>query len=654
MVQWESTISQYTAEMVGHVLILEAASGVARQNMLQQWLQSVQPREQVATWLLPCNFQTGGAWAGLQDFLQDLVSALRETAPELISKHSYELCLAAPILQQSIQVTHPSLTDIAPEEEHVRNYPLDRAYRSLHGLVDFLEAWHRFNQSQRLVVVCDEYDHASKLVQRFFTELMRRRGTQLQLTLLLAVEPGYGPECVQQFIASPLAHAVRLKLPEEGTALFSQESIIAEAEALECQIRQNPKIESASIPRVVHLWEQSTIPERALPWKIQAMQYFNRLGLYELSYEYCQEVAARLDEVNTLDETNYMRAAFTTFFCYLSLGYAEQAQQVLQEKLLTHPIDQVILSHCYYFLGMLHARFLPRHDYPLAVQHLEHALTLINEEEVPEDKHHFYSVFLKNGLAYVRFRQGYPAEAIEICRDGIEELQQHLRPDRHQLHRSVLFYNIAQVYAATGPYEEALAAYTAASEMDPHYSEYLNERGTIYFKMGRLVEAEHDYHRAIELSPPYSEVWTNLGQCYRAMERMEDAVAAYTRALDLNPDVILALVGRAEAYASLGQLPEALADYRQALVLDPKQPEILASRAIIYYELGDVARSRDDLDTAIRLSPQEAVFYQNRATALLSLNCPQQAVEDLRTYLHLCPDADDRAEVEQQLAGLAI
>lgn len=654
MIQWETILPAYTTDMAGQVLVLAAPSNSVRREKLQQWLEMIDPQENVATWLLSCNVRSGGAWAGLQDFLQDLVPSLQERAPALLSEHSYELCLAAPPLQRSIQVTHPSLTDLAPEDEHVRNYPLDRAYRSLHGLVNFIEKWYDLSPPHRLVIVCDEFDHASKLVQRFFTELSRRRGKHLQLTLLAAVEPTYGATCLQQFKDSPAVQAVRLTIPDIPATPVSPERIQAEAEALEHQITTgDPRIENAFLPRLAALWEQSSTPERARIWRVRAMQHFNRLGLYELSEVYCSRVAAELDEISAAyPPWDYLHAAFSTFFCYLSLGHTEQARQILLEKLLPRPIDPVITSLYYYFLGMLYARFLPKHDYDLAVQHLEHALALIRENEMPAYKRHFYTVFLQNGLAYIRFRQKRPAEAIEICRKGLEELQQHLSSEQHRLHRSVLLYNIAQVYAATGPYEEALAAYTEAHEMDPNYSEYLNERGAIHFKMGHLAEAERDYRQAIELSPPYAEVWTNLGQCYRTMEHMEDAIEAYSQALDLDPDVTLALVGRADAYESLEMPSEALADYNRALMLTPDQPDVLANRAVIRYTLGDVAGARDDLNAAIKLAPQEAVFYQNRATALLSLNQPQEAVEDLQTYLRLCPQADDRAEVEQQVAGL--
>ena len=648
----ETTLPAYCPEMAGHVLVLEATPGSARWSKLQEWLQESERYSDTQTWHLSCDFNDGGAWAGLQDFLQDLVPDIQRQAPHLITKHSYELCIAAPALQRFVQMKYPSLTDIAPEDEQVRNYPLDRSYRSLHGLVDLLDSWHQLAPKTRWIIVCDGYDKAKKLVHRFFAELMRRRGHQFHITLLLAVTPGEGTESMTLFEPSLVTHTIRLDLPADAAQGVSAADRTRAARELEYQVERDPLVAAVSLPRLIDLWQHSTFPENALRWKIQAMHRFNKLGLYDMSFVYCQEVEESLDAIYEHQRERYQIAAISVFFCYLSLGYAEKAYQVMKEKVITHIIVQPGLSHCHYLMAMLYARFLRPSNFEKAVEHLELGLSLLNKQEFPADHYYFFIVFLLNGLAYVRLRQGQPAEAVALCRHGIQTLDQHLHPDQHKLHRSVLLYNIAQVYAATGPLEEALAAYSAAINMDPNYSEYFNERGCLYLKMGQLDEAERDYFQAIELSPPYPEVWTNLGQCYRAMERWEDAAAAYSRALDMDPHATLSLVGRADAHASLGRLQEALADYSQALTLDPRQPSVLASRAVLYYELGQIALALADLNEAIRLSPQEAIFYQNRATAFVSLGCPSEAAQDLHTYLRLQPDAQDRAQVELQLAQL--
>jgi tetratricopeptide (TPR) repeat protein len=304
---------------------------------------------------------------------------------------------------------------------------------------------------------------------------------------------------------------------------------------------------------------------------------------------------------------------------------------------------------------MLHARFLPTINLDEAEAYLDRARALLATAapgSLTPERRAFLTVFMMNGLALVRLRQRRPQDAVALCRDGIALLNERLLPDQHRLYRSVLEYNIAQVYAQIGPCEEALRHFTATMAMDPNYSEYYNERGSVLFKLERLQEAEQDFRQAIDLSPPYPEVWTNLGQCYRAMDRLADAVAAYSRALDLDPTIGLALVGRADAQATLGNSGAALADYGAALRIKPDDAVTLASRAIVLYEIGDLSAALADLDRAIALTPEVADYYQNRAVALADLGRDEEAMADLRSYRRLAPDAEDRVEVEERLARL--
>lgn len=137
-----NSLPQSTVDLAGKTLFLEAASGTARRQVLQQWLQDVEQQQEALCQLLSCNFDEGGVWAGLQELVQEIVPWLEQCAPELLARHSYELCLTIPSLRGRIKASRLSLTDTAEEEEHVRNYPLDRAYRSLHGLIDLLDSWY--------------------------------------------------------------------------------------------------------------------------------------------------------------------------------------------------------------------------------------------------------------------------------------------------------------------------------------------------------------------------------------------------------------------------------------------------------------------------------------------------------------------------------
>lgn len=646
---WQHTRPRFSPDLVGRVVVLEAEPGPARDAVVRQWLADGR-HHAATTWLLNCAYREGGIWAGLADLFQDLVPEIRERAPDLLSKHSAELYLILPTFRKDLPPRNPTLTETVSENEKTRNYPADRAYRSLHGLIDLLDAWHRLCGDARWVIACDQYDQANGLVHRFFGELMRRRGQGLKLILLVATAPGAGDIVLNRFDPSVVGQAVRLDLAGTTPVTVSKARMTQMAHALEDRVAHDAVAEEIHLPRLIHYWEHSDAPEEASPWQIKAMNMYNHQGLYEASAEYGPSLEADLERLHARDWNQYFRAGNALFFCYLMLDVG-RAQRIL-EGLLSRTDDPVYLPHLSYLMAMQLARYLRPPDLAKAEEYLLRSLEIISAVGLPEEKKNFLTVFSWNGLAFVRVRQGRYQEALDLCHAGIARLNEYFGPEQHQLHRSVLVYNIAQVYAEVGPYEEALAYFSEAMATDPNYSEYYNERGNVHMKMERFDEAEQDYLHAVELSPPYAEVWTNLGQRYRIQGRMTDAVQAYSRALDLNPKTILALVGRADANTVLEQPDAAQADYDTALALDPAQPLVLASRAILHYEAGRVSAALEDLDQAVSFAPQTPTLYQNRAVALRDLGRALEAAQDLRTYLRLHPDAEDRGEVEHMLSNL--
>jgi tetratricopeptide (TPR) repeat protein len=336
----------------------------------------------------------------------------------------------------------------------------------------------------------------------------------------------------------------------------------------------------------------------------------------------------------------------------LGLQQILAAQALAEEVAIGKFADPYRRAQLCYLVSMMYARFLPERDLDRAEQLLDEGLEELERADIPPDVLHFQSVFNRNGLALVRFFQGRHAEAIDLCLSGFARLKEHLSPEQHRLHRSVLLYNIAQVYSALGMDDDAIRHYTLAMEMDPNFSEYYNERANLHFRAGRYEEALRDYQMAGELSPPYFELYTNLGQCHRHLGHFEEAAAAYSKALDLEPGQVLALLGRAQCEEALGQAEAALADYDEALALAPGQWEALANRATLHYDRGDLPGALKDMEAAIELAPQVAALYQNRGFLHSELGMTGEAARDFSTYLRLDPEAEDRGEVLARLQDL--
>jgi tetratricopeptide (TPR) repeat protein len=515
-----------------------------------------------------------------------------------------------------------------------------------------MASWRRQAPRGPWVILCDAFDRAGMLVQHFYLELLRRRAQPLELRLVLAVDPGQAAPLLKRLSRTVAVHTARQELaPRPAPLPLPPEEALRQAEALEAQLKDDPVELEMRLPELLRAWQATGRQEPLFKARVKAFRLANHYGLYVDALRYGEPLREQAEQMAGNDPDAYWTVTGNLFNSYLALRDSDRVLD-LAAKADAQATAPQIRAKLYYTLAMLHGRFLPKPDLALAEHYLDLGLAEIDKSDMPEENRTFSRVFNRNGLAFVRTRQGRFEEAIELCRKGFEQLELSLRPDQHRLHRSVLLYNIAQVLAGLGSDELAIAQYSAAIQMDPGYSEYFNERGCLLMRTGRGEQALADFDQAIELSPPYAEVRINQGQCLRAMGRMEEAVAAFSIALDLEPSRLLALLGRAQAHEELGRVEEALADYSAALALQPSQPLVLANRALLHYTQQRLPEALADLDAAISLAPTTADFYTNRAVVLAELKRREEAARDLRTYLDMSPAAEDRVSVQQRLDAL--
>lgn len=645
--------------LMGRIAVVEVPTGQFRRDWMEAQLKEA-ARSGSRPFFAQCHFDEGGPWAGPSHLFSAVFEEIQNFRPDLVRTHSLELVYVMPRLRHILPIKNPTLTDLASAEERVRSYPIDRAYRILHGLIELLDEWKKATDPQTpWFVACDSYDEAGTMTQRFFIELMRRRGESMKTELLVTVKPGHGESTCRLFDSVP--RAAKLQAVDLATAceVPTDPAATAHANAMHLEERiAGDRIELiANLPKLIGLWKLAGRNDKVLNYRYLALDLHNTLGLYEDSLRYAEGLLEMASTYAPENENRRWAIAGKMLNIYIGLTDVPAAVP-FTERIIAEftQHNQARLGIMLYTLAMLYARYQKPRNLEKGEEYLALGLAALErartEGTISEDEFHFQSVFNRNGLAMIRnFQRRYP-EAIQICRECVDHLNAHLAADRHLLHRSVLLYNLGQVYNAMGYHREAIERYTAAITLDPNYSEYYNDRGSVYLHSGRLQEAEADYLKAIELSPPYFEVLTNLGQCYRRMGEAEKAVQCYSRAADLEPNQVLALLGRAKAYEELGAVEKSILDYTAAITLDPSLWEAFASRGVVHYEAGNLTLSLDDLNRAIELNPNQGNLFENRATLLNDFGRRAEAERDLRTAIALAQADTDKAEVQARLDDL--
>jgi tetratricopeptide (TPR) repeat protein len=84
----------------------------------------------------------------------------------------------------------------------------------------------------------------------------------------------------------------------------------------------------------------------------------------------------------------------------------------------------------------------------------------------------------------------------------------------------------------------AMKCYEKSAKLDPHYSDPVNNMGTIYYERKKFSKAVRSYKKAIGLKSEFAPFYLNLGYAYFGEKQYEDSIAAFHKALQIDPDAL--------------------------------------------------------------------------------------------------------------------
>ena len=181
----------------------------------------------------------------------------------------------------------------------------------------------------------------------------------------------------------------------------------------------------------------------------------------------------------------------------------------------------------------------------------------------------------------------------------------------------------AQEYYDTGldflnnkMYDEAIAAYQKAIEIDPQYATAYNDLGVTYYNKKMYDEAIAAYQKAIEIDPQYDKAYCNLGLSYYYGNKMYDeAIGAYKEAIEINPEYSKAYRYLGVAYRKKGMNDEAIGAYKKVIELNPQYTEAHNELGVAYYNKKMYDEAITAYRKAIETNPEYATAYSNLGLA---------------------------------------
>ena len=196
----------------------------------------------------------------------------------------------------------------------------------------------------------------------------------------------------------------------------------------------------------------------------------------------------------------------------------------------------------------------------------------------------------------------------------------------------------ASHYLKAKRYQEALAAFEQAIQLDPDDASIYNGKGLVLSELKRYQEALAAYERAIRLDPNYAEAYFNKGNVLDDLEHYEEALAAYEQAIRLDPDDAVANNTYGYVLSELGFYEEALAAYDQSIRLNPNNAAVHNDRGYVLDQLGHYKEALAACEQAIHLDPNFADAYFNKGIALYQLKHYYEALETFDEAIQRDPD----------------
>ncbi len=190
-------------------------------------------------------------------------------------------------------------------------------------------------------------------------------------------------------------------------------------------------------------------------------------------------------------------------------------------------------------------------------------------------------------------------------------------------------------------YDDAVADYTKAIELDPEESNGYINRANTYSKQDKFEKALADYTKAIELDPTEPDTYSDRGSLYGENGYYDEALADFDKALEMNPESLIAHIYRGALYENTGELDKALEDYQQAVKINPQSADAHNSIGTIYNQQGKLDEALTEFNRAIALNPQFATAYSGRGTVYDAQGKYDEAIADFETAINLEPKYAD-------------
>ena len=158
-------------------------------------------------------------------------------------------------------------------------------------------------------------------------------------------------------------------------------------------------------------------------------------------------------------------------------------------------------------------------------------------------------------------------------------------------------YRLGWNYSRLRRFDEAIAHFEAALEIDNTYKLVLTQLGYSYWSQGMYDKAVETFQRYIEIAPDEPNAHDSLGEIYQRVGRFDEAIREFREAQNLEPDLYFPWHHMGDAYRDKGELNEAKRCYQRYIELAPSD----AFKADGYRNVGEIHWIEGEYEEALEV-----------------------------------------------------
>ncbi|RPH97627.1 MAG: tetratricopeptide repeat protein, partial [Lysobacterales bacterium] len=198
----------------------------------------------------------------------------------------------------------------------------------------------------------------------------------------------------------------------------------------------------------------------------------------------------------------------------------------------------------------------------------------------------------------------------------------------------VVHVALGELYAATGRYDDAEAAYLKALDIDPNSVAALTGVGEIYLLQQKPALAEQRFRQAIGLHPGDWSAYNALGYFLYRSGRYAEASEQYQVVVALDSRNAAGLLNLGAAYMTAADFASAAPAFQKANEIEPNALAY-SNLGLMYYYLDRPEEAVAAHRRAVALAPKDHLAWSNLGDALWLDGRREEAQETFRTAQEL-------------------